>query len=159
MKQISTTFLQVAIVLISIVALALLLWEPHTEGVNAHATFFEVYNDPFIALVYTGSIPFFAALYQAFKVLGYARQDKVFSPEAVKALRTIRNCAIAIICFVVAEEAFIMFTHGNDDAAGAVSLGILITFGSLIVTASAIVFEWILQNGLDIKTIREVGLL
>ena len=65
----SASGIQVVIVLIGIGALALLLWEPHIEGVNAHAAFFEVYLDPFIALVYIGSIPFFMALYQAFKVL------------------------------------------------------------------------------------------
>src|SRR5204863_5741322 len=90
MKRSSTIFLQVVIVLIGIGALALLLWEPQTEGVNAHATNFEIYfKDPFLALVYAGSIPFFVALYQAFKLLGYAGQNKVFSPAAVKALRTI----------------------------------------------------------------------
>ena len=65
MKRSSTIFLQVVIVLIGIGALAFLLWEPHVEGVNAHATFFEVYLDPFIAYAYIGSIPFFVALYQA----------------------------------------------------------------------------------------------
>ena len=154
MKKSATTFLQLIIILTGISALVLLLWEPHTEGVNAHATFFEVYLDPFIALVYTGSIPFFAALYQAFKVLGYARQDKVFSPKAVKALHTIRNCAIAVVCFVGAEEIFIMLNHGNDDVAGGVFIGVLIAFGSLIVIASAIVFEWILQNGVDIQSLK-----
>jgi hypothetical protein len=108
MKRSSTVFLQVVIVLIGIGALALLLWEPQIEGRNARATNFEIYfKDPFLALVYIGSIPFFAALYQAFKVLGYAGQNKVFSQAAVKALRTIKYCAIAIIGFV-AEEIFIM---------------------------------------------------
>ena len=141
------------IILIGIGALALLLWEPHTEGVNARTTFFAVYLDPFIALVYTGSIAFFSALYQAFRFLGYVRQNQVFSPKAVKTLRTIRHCAIVIICFVAVEEAFIMLNHGNDDPAGGIFVGILITFGSLLVTASAIVFEWILQNGLDLKSL------
>ena len=50
--------------------------------------------------MYTASIPFFVALYQAFKMLGYAGQNKIFSPAAVKALRTIKYCAIAIIGFV-----------------------------------------------------------
>src|SRR6478672_7283181 len=96
-----TIFLQAVIVLIGIGALALLLWEPHLEGRNAHATPFEIYfKDPFLAYVYVASIPFFAALVQAFKVLGYTRQNKVFSPAAVKALRTIKFCALAIIGFV-----------------------------------------------------------
>src|SRR6478672_12833291 len=109
MKRSATVFLQIVIVLVGIGALALLIWEPQIEGVNAHATNFEIYfKDPFLALVYAGSIPFFIALYQAFKVLGYAGQNKIFSPEAVKALRTIKYCAISIIGFVALGEVFIL---------------------------------------------------
>jgi hypothetical protein len=42
MKRSSTIFLQVVIVLIGIGALAVMLWEPHIEGRNAHATLFNV---------------------------------------------------------------------------------------------------------------------
>ena len=53
MKRSSTTFLQLVIVLIGIGALALLLWEPHIEGRNAHATLFEIYfKDLFLAYAY-----------------------------------------------------------------------------------------------------------
>ena len=153
MKRSSTIFLQIVIVLIGIGALALLLWEPHIEGRNAHATNFEIYfKDPFLALVYIGSIPFFLALYQAFKVLGYAGQNKIFSQAAVKALRTIKFCAIAIIGFVVVEEIFIMLNHGSDDAAGGVFMGVLITFGSIVIATAAAMFERILQNAVDIKS-------
>ena len=153
MKRSLTIFLQVVIVALGIGALALLLWEPHLEGRNAHATLFQIYfKDPFLALVYIGSIPFFAALYQAFKVLGYAGQNKVISPEAVKALRTIKYCAIAIIGFVMVEEIFIMLNHGSDDPAGGVFMGILITSGSVIVATVAAVFERTLQSAVDIKS-------
>jgi hypothetical protein len=152
MKRSSTIFLQVVIVLIGIGALALLLWEPHIEGRNAHATLFEIYfKDPFLALVYIGSIPFFMALYQAFKVLGYAGQNKVFSQAAVKALRTIKYCALAIIGFVAVEEFFIMLNN-SDDRAGGVFMGILITFGSIVIATAAAMFERILQNAVDIKS-------
>ena len=153
MKRSLTIFLQVVIVLIGIGALALLLWEPQIEGRNVHATNFEIYfKDPFLALVYIGSIPFFAALYQAFKVLGYAGQNKIFSQAAVKALRTIKYCALAIIGFVVVEEIFIMLNHGSDDLAGGVFMGILITFGSVVIATAAAMFERILQNAVDIKS-------
>src|SRR5688500_20329634 len=83
----STAFLQTVVVLIGVGALALLLWEPHLEGRNAKATPFEIYfKDPFLAYAYVGSIPFFVALYQAFKVLRYAGRNQVFSQEAVNAL-------------------------------------------------------------------------
>ena len=149
MKRSSTIFLQVVIVLIGIGALALLLWEPHVEGVNAHAKFFEVYLDPFIALVYVGSIPFFMALYQAFKLLGYAGQNKMFSQAAVKALRTIKYCALAIIGFVAVEEIFIMLNHGSDDPAGGVFMGILITLGSSVIATAAVMFESTINRALS----------
>lgn len=153
MKRSSTLFLQVVIVLIGIGALALLLWEPHLEGRNTNATFFEVYfNDPFLALAYAGSIPFFIALWKAFKVLGYVGQNKIFSKEAVKALKTIKYCALAIVGFVAVEEVFIMLNHGSDDAAGAFMMGIVITFAAVVIATAAAVFQRILQNAVDIKS-------
>lgn len=153
MKRSSTIFLQAVVVFIGIGALALLLWEPRIEGVNAHATsLYQIYfDDPFLALVYIGSIPFFAALYQAFKVLGYAGHNKIFSHAAVKALRTIKYCALAIIGFVAVEETFIML-NTSDDRAGGVFMGILITFGSVVIATAAGMFERILQNAVDIKS-------
>ena len=148
----STAFLQTVIVLIGIGALALLLWEPHLEGRNVHATPFEIYfKDPFLAYAYVASIPFFAGLYQAFKVLRYAGQNRIFSQAALKALRTIRLCAIAIIGFVAVGEVFIML-HTSEDRAGGVFIGILIGFGSVIVATAAATFEWILQNAVDMKS-------
>src|SRR5439155_6264357 len=152
MKKSSTVFLQIVIVLIGIGALALMLWEPHVEGRNAHATVFEIYfKDPFLAYAYIASIPFFVALYQGFKVLGYAGQNKVFSQAAVKALRTIKFCAIAIIGFVAVGETFIMLGD-SDDRAGGVFMGILITFGSIVIATAAAMFARILQNAVDIKS-------
>ena len=153
MKRSSIIFLQIVIVLLGIGALALLLWEPRIEGRNAHATNFEIYfKDPFLVLVYIGSIPFFVALYQAIKVLGYAGQNKIFSQAAVKALQTIKYCALAIIGFIVIEEIIIILNHGNDDVAGGVFMGILFTFISIVIATAAAMFERILQNAVDIKS-------
>src|SRR5215208_4816975 len=137
MNRSSTAVLQTIIVLIGVGALALMLWEPHLEGRNAHATTFEVYfKDPFLAYAYVASIPFFAALYQAVKVLGYAGQNKVFSQPAVNALRTIKFCAIAIIGFVAGAEVFIML-HSSDDRAGGVFMGIVVAFGAVVIATAA----------------------
>ena len=153
MNRGASLFLRAVLVLIGIGALALLLWEPHLEGRNAHATLFQIYfKDPFLAFVYFASIPFFVGLYQAFKVLGYAGQNKVFSPAAVKALQTIKYCALAIIGFVAVEEFFIMLNHGSDDPAGGVFMGVLITFGSIVIATAAAMFERILQNAVDLKS-------
>jgi hypothetical protein len=152
MKRSSAIFLQVVIVLIGIGALALMLWEPHLEGRNVNTTLFQIYfKDPFLAYAYVASIPFFVALYQAFKVLGDPGQNKVFTPEAVKALRTTKYCALAIIGFVIGAEIFIMLQTG-EDRAGGVYIGIVITFGSVVIATAAAVFERVLQNAVDLKS-------
>lgn len=152
MKRSSTVFLQIVIVFIGIGALALMLWEPHIEGRNAHATLFAIYfKDPFLAYAYIASIPFFVALYQAFKVLGYVGQNQVFSPASVKALRTIKFCALALIGFVVVGEIFILLSP-SDDRAGGVFMGVLISFGSIVMATAAAVFERLLQNAVDLKS-------
>ena len=150
----SSTFLQVVIVLIGIGALALMLWEPHIEGRNAHATLFEMYfKDPFLAYAYIASIPFFVALYQALKVLGFVRQNKTFSQATVKALRTIKYCAIAIIGFVAVSVIFMYPMFGDkDDRPAGVFMRILITFPSIVIATTAAMFERILQNAVDIKS-------
>jgi hypothetical protein len=160
MKRSSTIFLQVVIVLIGIGVLAALLWEPHLEGRNAHATLFEIYfKDPFLAYVYVASIPFFVALYQAVKVLGYAGQNKVFSQAAVNALRTIKYCALITAGAIVAADAFLMIharlypeLGAQDGPEGAVVLGVVATFASIVIATAAAMFERILQNAVDIKS-------
>lgn len=146
-------FLQMVIVLVGIGALALMLWEPHIEGRNAHATVFEIYfKDPFLAFAYVASISFFVGLYQAFRVLGFAGQNKVFSQPAVNALRTIKLCAISLVGFVAAGEIIFVLPNGDDDRPAGVFMGLLIAFGSIVMATSAAMFERILQNAVDLKS-------
>jgi hypothetical protein len=152
MKLGATLFLRAVLVLIGIGALAFLLWEPHVEGRNAHATLFEIYfKDPFLAYAYVGSISFFVGLYHAFKVLGYAGRNQEFSPAAVKSVRTIKYCALTLIGFVVGGEVFIMLGD-SDDRAGGVFMGVLIFFGSIVVATAMAVLERTLQNAVDMKS-------
>jgi hypothetical protein len=160
MKRSSTIFLQIVLVLIGIGVLAALLWEPHLEGRNINATFFEIYfKDPFLAYVYLGSIPFFVGLSQAFKLLGYAGRNKVFSQAAVNALRTIKYCALLTAGAILAADAFLVIharlypeIGAQDGPEGAVMLGIIATFASIVIATAAAVFERILQSAVDIKS-------
>ncbi len=155
MKRSATLFLQIVIVLIGLAALALLLWEPQLEGRNQHATQFEIYfQDPFLALVYAGSLPFFLALVRAFQALRYVGQNRAFSPEVVQALRTIKWCALAVVGFVVVEEiALWLMTGGELDNPGApLLMGALVAFPSIVVATAAGMFARVLQNAVDLKS-------
>ena len=86
MERASIIFLKTVIVLIGIVALVVMIRFPLTEGRAVNLDLFSIYSDPFIIYGYLASIPFFIALYQAFKLLGYIGQNEVFSLSSVKAL-------------------------------------------------------------------------
>jgi hypothetical protein len=113
MKKSSTIFLQVVIVLIGIVALAIMIRFPLTEGRAVNLDLFSIYADPFLIYGYLASMAFFVALYQAFKLLGYIRQNKVFSLNSVKALRTIKYCAIILSVLIVLAAVYIRIFHGK----------------------------------------------
>jgi len=156
MKPRSTVFLQAVIVLIGIVTLAIMIRLPLTEGRAENLDLFSIYLDPFILYGYAASIAFFIALYKAFKLLGYIGQNKVFSLNSVKTLRSIKHCAIVLSILIVTAGIYIRVFHAkDDDPAGFLAICIVTTFVSIIVATAVAVFEKILQNGMDIKAENE----
>ena len=157
MKQSSTIFLQGVIVLIGIVALAVMIRFPLTEGRAANLDLFSIYSDPFILYGYAASIPFFIALYKAFKLLGCIGQNKAFSLNSVRTLRSIKYCAIGLCILIVMAGLYIRIFHNkDDDPAGFLALCIVTTFVSFVVAIAMAVFEKILQNGVDIKPAQDL---
>ncbi|MDR0429000.1 MAG: DUF2975 domain-containing protein [Tannerellaceae bacterium] len=153
MKRISIVFLQAVIVFIAIVTLAILIWLPLIEGRATNLDLFNIYFDKFILYGYTMSILLFVALYNAFKLLGYIGQNKVFSTNAVKTLKNIKYCAITLSALIVAAGLFIRFTHNKeDDPAGFLAICIVTTFVSIVVATAAAIVEKILQNAVDMKS-------
>lgn len=153
--------LQTAIVFIGIGALTALLWMPQLEGRNANAELSEIYlKDPFLVYVYLGSIPFFVGLYQAFQLLGYLEKNKAPSHASVKALRTIKYCAVIIVAFLVGAEGYINIVQRRieDDIAGGVMLGLGLIIISAIIAIAAAVFEKSLQRTLDSKSGNDLSL-
>ena len=153
MKRISTIFLQAVIVLIGIVALAILIRVPLTEGRAENLDLLRIYADPFILYGYATSIGFFVALYKAFKLLGYIGQNKVFSSNSVGALKSIKYSAIIFSILIGTAGAYIKIFHNkDDDPAGFLAICIVTTFASIVVATAAAIFEKILQNAIDMKS-------
>jgi hypothetical protein len=152
MKRGSILFLRAVILLVGVGVLAGLLWEPQVEGRNVNADLVTIYfRDPFLAYVYVGSLPFFFGLYQAFTLLGYLGQGQAFSPAAVKALRRIKYCALAVIGFIVGGEAYIILGV-SDDRAGGIAMGIFTSFACVVTATAAAVLERVLQSAVDLKS-------
>src|SRR5678810_338385 len=123
MKKGSTLFLKFVICLIALAALTWLIWFPQLEGRAANLDLISIYKDPLIIYAYIGSIPFFVALYHAFKLLGYVDGNKVFSQSSVNAVRNIKNCAITFSGFIVLGILYIRLFVRGDDPEGGNALG------------------------------------
>jgi hypothetical protein len=156
MKRSATVFLQLATVLIGIVAIAIMIWFPLAEGRAANLDLFSIYFDPFILYIYAASIAFFVAVYKTFVLLGYIGHNNVFSLNSVRALRSIRYCAIVLSILIVTAGFYITLFHTlDDDPAGFLALCVVCVFISSIVAAATIVFGKILQNGVDLLSENE----
>ncbi|HEY4508911.1 MAG TPA: DUF2975 domain-containing protein [Candidatus Paceibacterota bacterium] len=162
MKKSSTIFLQVVVVILGIVALAIMIRFPLTEGRAVNLDLFSIYSDPFIIYGYVVSIAFFVALYQAFKLLGYIGQNKVFSLNSVKALRNMKYCTIILGVLIVIAAIYIRISFSvklitDDDPAGFIAISIVATFISIVIATAADVFEMILQSAIDIKSENDLA--
>lgn len=152
MKRSATLFLRLVISLIAIGALAGMIWFPQAEGRAANLDLISIYMDPFIIYMYIASIPFFVALYQAFKLLGFIDRNNIFSQVSVKAIRNIKYCALATIGFLVLAIFYIRVIAHGDDSAGPTMMGLVAIFTSAVIATAAGVFQKLLQNAVDIKS-------
>ena len=157
MKNIAILFLQGVIILIGIVAISVMIRFPLMEGRAQNLDLFNIYFDSFILYGYASSIVFFVALYKAFRLLGYIRQDKLFSPNAVSTVRSIKYCTIILSVLIALAGLYIMlFHHKDDDPAGFLAMCIVFTFISVAVATAVAVLERILQNAVDMKSENEL---
>lgn len=154
MKQGTTLFLKIAVILIGLPILALCIFLV-PEIANFAAGLY-----PDVALMkyyvyldlYASAIPFYIALYQAFKLLSYIDKNKAFSALSVKALRNIKRCAIAIsVIYVLGMPLFYLIAE-VDDAPGFIVIGMVIIFASVVIAVFAAVLQKLLQEAIEIKS-------
>lgn len=154
MKRGSTLFLKVVVILIGIPVLALCIFlVPEIANFAA-----ELYPDfslmkylIFIDL-YASVLPFYFALYQAFKLLGYIDKNKAFSEIFVRVLKNIKYCAITISGLYVAGMPLFYLLAERDDAPGIIVIGLLLIFASMVIAVFAAVLQKLLKEAIDIKS-------
>lgn len=141
MKRGSTLFLKIAVILIGIPVLALcILFVPAIASYAAKLYPDITYMKYLVSIdLYATAIPFYFALYQAFKLLGYIDKNKAFSDLSVKVLSNIKYCAITIsILYVIGMPLFYMVAE-VDDAPGIIVLGLFMIFASMVIAVFAAV--------------------
>ncbi|WP_339200612.1 DUF2975 domain-containing protein [Peribacillus sp. FSL P2-0133] len=154
MKLGTTLFLKIAVIFIGIPVLALcIFFVPEIANFAA-----ELYPDMtylkylvFIDL-YASAIPFYFALYQAFKLLSFIDKNKAFSELSVRALKTIKNCAITISGLYVLGMPLFYLIADMDDAPGIILIGMVVIFASMVIAVFAAVLQRLLQEAIDIKS-------
>ena len=154
MKQVSTIFLKIAVIFIGMPVLALCIFVV-PEIANFAA---ELYPDmtylKYLVLIdlYASAIPFYFALYQAFKLLSYIDNNKAFSELSVRALKIIKNCAITISSLYVVGMPLFYLMAEMDDAPGIIVIGLVVIFASMVIAVFAAVLQRLLQEAIDIKS-------
>jgi hypothetical protein len=152
MKKIPTFFLRAAILVLGAIVLAICIFAlPRIIG-----TFDIGGYDPIIIGLYLPAIPYFFALYQAWKLLRLIDANNAFSEFAVKALKNIKYCAVTISGLFILGMPFIFRVADLDDAPGVVAIALVIIGASLVIATFAGVLQKLLQNVIDIKKENEL---
>ncbi|MCM3180631.1 DUF2975 domain-containing protein [Cytobacillus horneckiae] len=154
MKRVSTLFLKIAVILMGIPVLALCLFlvpelAEYTVELYPNMTYMKVLVFLFF---YVTAIPFYIALYQAFKLVGFIDKNIAFSELSVRALKNIKNCAITISMLYVVGMPLLYLMAEMDDAPGIVVIGLVIIFASMVIAVFAAVLQKLLKNAIDIKS-------
>ena len=102
--------------------------------------------------LYVSAIPFYFALYQAFKLLSYIDKNQAFSDLSVKALKTIKYCASTISILYIAGLPLFYLVGDKDDAPGIIVIGLVMVFASMVIAFFAAVLQMLLKEAIDIKS-------
>lgn len=143
----STLFLKLVIVIIGLIVAALCVFVLPV-GISTDTVGYR----QIIVGMYVSAIPFFVALYQAIKLLGYIETNKAFTGLSVRALKNIKYCALIISGLYAAGMPYIFYVADKDDAPGVVALGCVIVGASFVIAIAAAVFQKLFQNAVDIKS-------
>lgn len=149
-----TLFLKLAVVLMGFPVLALCIFlVPEIGNITAKLLPEFAFIKYLVSIdFYASAIPFYFALYQAFKLLRYIDKNKAFSQISVIALKKIKHCAIAIsILHVLVWPLFYLFAE-KDNAPGVIFIGMVIPFASMVIVVFAAVLQKLLKNAIDIKS-------
>lgn len=153
MKQASTIFLKLAIILMGVLVLALCIFFVPGVAHYAEKLFPNLAYMKYLIFIdfYATAVTFYFALYQAFILLSYIDKNKAFSELSVTALKNIRNCAVTISGLYILGMPLYHLMAEADDAPGIILIGMGIIFASLVVAVFAAVPQKLLKNAIDMK--------
>lgn len=157
MKRSSTLFLRLAVFAIGapVLALCVLLLPKIAdsaiqEAMNGAWLGYVVIG--LLLIMYGSALPFYLALYQTLKLLGYIDKNESFSEMSVRALTKIKIYAILISGLYIAALPGIYIIAEWDDAPGLILIGLVISGASLVIAVFAAVLKRLLQEAIEVKS-------
>ncbi len=158
MKKGSTNFLRVTTGLLGVAVLALCIFGVPViaREIAAFVPEFAYLNYFTFACLYATLIPFYLTLYQTFKLLRFIDRNDAFSALSVRALKTIKYCALTMTGLYILCMPLVFIVAEKDDAPGLVVIGAVFSCAPLIIAVFAAVLQKLVQNAIDIKTENEL---
>lgn len=149
-----TLFLKAAVILLGIPVLAVCIFALPQLAVEIpdYRTNIAYAVTGILVVLYGTAILFFAALYQAFRLLGFIDRNHAFSEDSANTLKKIKRLAVAIGLFYTAGLLPVYVLAEIDDAPGLILVGGGMVFAAFTVAIFAAVLQKLLQNAIDIKT-------
>ncbi|RAP75771.1 DUF2975 domain-containing protein [Paenibacillus montanisoli] len=145
-------FLKVTVFLLAIPILALCVVGLPIFAKGAADLYSAYWLYPLLAIIYAAAIPYFIALFQAWKLLSYIDKNQAFTDLSVEALKKIKSCGFTISILFTAAMPFVYFIADEDDAPGAIVLGMVVMFASFVIAVFAAVLQKLLKQAIDIKS-------
>lgn len=107
---------------------------------------------PMLIGMYVSAIPFYVALYQTLRLLGFIDKDEAFSDHSVDALGLITYCAVIITALYAIGMPYIYYVAEIDDAPGVILVGMVITGASGVIAVFAATLQKLLRSAIAIKS-------
>lgn len=158
MKRGSTHFLRFFIILIGAAVLALCVFALPSAWKGGSEEFPTASRALFLIVVglYASTVPFYAALWQTLKLLGFIDRNTAFSDASVRALKAIKRCAIVITVLYAAFVPLLFPIADADDAPGLILFGAVFACLPAVVAVFAAVLQRLLQNAIELKSENEL---
>lgn len=150
----STMFLKTAVILMGVPVIALCIFLVPEIANFAAVLYPEAIYLKYLIYVdlYAAAIPFYFALYQAFKLLGYIDKNIAFSELSVTALKKIKYSGVAISTVYGVGMPLFYLIGERDDAPGVILIGMFMIFAAMVIAVFAAVLQRLLQQAIDIKS-------
>ncbi|MBD7943405.1 DUF2975 domain-containing protein [Psychrobacillus sp. FSL K6-2684] len=154
MKKGTTLFLKMAVIVMGIPVLALCIFLVPEIANFAEELYPDIPYLKYLVFIdlYATAIPFYFALYQAFKLLNYIDMGNAFSELSVRALKNIKYCALAISSLYVLGMPLFFLVAEKDDAPGVIVIGLIMIFASMVIVVFSAVLQKLLQEAIHIKS-------